>query len=182
MTFSPHVWQKVFCCSNHNGTAAFKAQRSITLKNTTHPRTLNSNLMCSQRATLPFVQAVTSHIILRQYIRKTQTATNNPLFPRKHTRPLGPNHQHRYKTHPCRVISGSLPTEETRRPHLLRSCRPLPPALLSATISSFISHYRTMRLPVSVALTAGRTTWKQWGISVAGQLRRVIKRVYAEGC
>lgn len=67
-------------------TSAFKAQRSITLRNTpTHPRSLNSNLRCSQRASLPFVQAVASHVILRKYIRRTLATANGALCPNTHT-------------------------------------------------------------------------------------------------
>lgn len=127
-------------------TSAFKAQRSITLRNTpTHPHSLNSNLRCSQRASLPFVQAVASHVILRKYIRKTLATANSALGPNTHTyTPVhGPNHHHRhYNTHPCWVISVSLSMEDSYRPDLLQLGFP---AASRVIISHHFSFYFTLQ-------------------------------------
>lgn len=127
-------------------TSAFKAQRSITLRNTpTHPRSLNSNLRCSQRASLPFVQAVASHIILRKYIRKTLATANVALCPNTHT--YTPVHMAQIIitviiTHTYRVISVSLSMGDSYGPRLLQLGFP---AASSVIISHHCSFYFTLQ-------------------------------------
>lgn len=127
-------------------TSAFKAQRSIILRNTpTHPHTLNSNLRCSQRASLPFVQAVASHIILRKYIKKTLATDNIALCPNTHT--YTPVHTAQIiitviVTHTCRVISVSLYMEDSYRPCLLQLGFPTASRVI---ISHHFSFYFTLQ-------------------------------------
>ncbi len=118
-------------------------RRIILRKHTTHPHTLNSNLRCSQRASLPFVQAVASHIILRKYIKKTLPYV--ALCPNTHT--YTPVHTAQIiitviVTHTCRVISVSLYMEDSYRPRLLQLGFP---AASCVIISHHFSFYFTLQ-------------------------------------